>query len=171
MAISPKFHNVLADTYATEDRMLEMQNKRIAFLTTLIFCAPIFSTTSALADNRPQTPQGQQFQDSNSAYKSALEKFHQDAKAYEDKRRAINQTFKDTIEKAMAEARNSRNMGQSQMQKRQSMNLKDSAVVAATAARDAAIQALGEPPVPPLRVPGMSKGKKQLPQPAPTQGQ
>jgi len=96
-------------------------------------------------------------------YKIALEQFRKDFKVYEDKRREINKTFKEAIDKALSDARSTKTNGQTQSQKRQNMNNRQNAVIAATVARDAAIEALGPPPVaptPPAKVPSPSKSKQ-----------
>jgi hypothetical protein len=70
-------------------------------------------------------------------------------KIYEDARRTINHLFKEAIDKALSDARNSISSAQTQMQKRQNMSAKQGAIINATAARDAAIEALGAPPIAP----------------------
>jgi hypothetical protein len=163
---SPKFHNVVADTYVKEERF-KMQSKRVAFVTVALLLAPLISITPASADKKPPAPLNQNGVDLNSAYKVALDKFRADSKAYEDKRREINKIFKETIDKAMADARSAKSVGQTQIQKRQSMSIKQSAVIAATVARDAAIEALGAPPIaptPPAKTQRAAKSKTPQPQ-------
>ena len=126
-----------------------MQFRGIAVVTTALILTPLISTYSASADTRPPTPTNQSYLDSYAAYKIALDKFRDDIKIYEDNRRTINQKFKETVEKAMSDARNLNSSAQTQIQKRQSMSTKQGVVIAATAARDAAIEALGAPPVAP----------------------
>jgi hypothetical protein len=139
-----------------------MKLRRVAFVTTALFLAPLISTTSASADN-PAPPTTQNYSDLIAAYKIELGKFRELFKIYEDNRRAINQSFKDAIEKAMSDARNINATPQTQMQRRQSMSVKQGAVISATAARDAAIEALGPPPVaptPPAKPPRTEKSRR-----------
>jgi len=126
-----------------------MQFRGIAVVTTALILTPLISTYSASADTRPPTPTNQSFVELNTAYKIAYDKFRDDMKIYEDARRTINQKFKETVEKAMSDARNLNSSAQTQIQKRQSMSTKQGVVIAATAARDAAIEALGAPPIAP----------------------
>ena len=85
-----------------------------------------------------------------------MEKFKQDQKTflealkdYDAARRAINRAFKESVDKALSDAKSLSAPGQTQLQKRQSAVAKQSAVIAATAIRDAAIEALGPAPVAP----------------------
>lgn len=126
-----------------------MKSRSVALATTALFLAPWISSSTASADNRPPAPVNQSYLDSLAAYKIALDKFREDIKIYEDNRRTINQKFKETVEKAMSDARNLNSSAQTQIQKRQSMSTKQGVVIAATAARDAAIEALGAPPIAP----------------------
>lgn len=126
-----------------------MKSRRVATATMALLLAPFISSASASADNRPPAPVNQSYSDLKDAYKVAFDKFREDIKTYEDNRRAINQSFKDAIEKAMSDARNMNATPQTQMQRRQNMSVKQGAVISATAARDAAIEALGPPPLAP----------------------
>jgi hypothetical protein len=99
-----------------------------------------------------------------------MEKFKQDqktfneaVKVYDAARRAINKAFKESVEKALSDAKALSAPGQTQLQKRQSAVAKQSAVITATAIRDAAIEALGPAPVaptPPAKATRMEKSKK-----------
>jgi hypothetical protein len=96
-------------------------------------------------------------------FKQDQRTFYEEVKAYEAARRAINKAFKESVDKAFSEAKSLSAPGQTQLQKRRSAVTKQSAVIAATAIRDAAIEALGPPPVqptPPAKGPRMEKGKK-----------
>jgi hypothetical protein len=129
-----------------------------------LFLATSFLATPAIADPRPQSPS--EANDAKAIYKLAQDKFQSDLKIYEDKRRAINQSFKEAIDKALSDARSLNVSGQSQMQKRQHMNTRANLVIAATAIRDAAIDSLGLPPVaptPPAKAPKSEKPKKPKP--------
>ena len=129
-----------------------------------LFLATSFLATPAIADPRPQSPS--EANDAKAIYKLAQDKFQSDLKIYEDKRRAINQSFKEAIDKALSDARSLNVSGQSQMQKRQNMNSRQSAIIAATAIRDAAIDLLGLPPIaptPPAKAPKIEKPKKPKP--------
>lgn len=140
-----------------------MQFKRIAVVTTALILTSLISTSSASADNRPPAPINQDIAQQNAAYKIALDKFHTDLKIYEDNRRAINKSFKENIDKALSDARNMNSSAQTQLQKRQNMSVKQGAVISATAVRDAAIEALGPPPVaptPPAKQPRAEKSRK-----------
>ena len=126
-----------------------------------LFLATSFLATPAIADPRPQSPS--EANDAKAIYKLAQDKFQSDLKIYEDKRRAINQSFKEAIDKALSDARSLNVSGQSQMQKRQHMNTRANLVIAATAIRDAAIDSLGLPPVaptPPAKAPKSEKSEK-----------
>ena len=154
-----------------------MKKGRKAVLTSVVISASIFSTTFASADTRVTPPSSNSPLDSNNAYKTAMEKFRLDQKnfidalkSYDAARRAINKTFKESVEKALAEAKSLAAPGQTQLQKRLSSAAKQSAVIAATAIRDAAIEALGPapvPPTPPAKAPRMEKGKKAQPSASP----
>ena len=129
-----------------------------------LFLASSFLATPAVADPRPQSPS--EANDAKAIYKLAQDKFQSDLKIYEDKRRAINQSFKEAIDKALSDARSLNVSGQSQMQKRQNMNARHNLVIAATAVRDAAIESLGLPPIaptPPAKAPKLEKPKKPKP--------
>ena len=129
-----------------------------------LFLATSFLATPAIADTRPLAPS--EANDAKAIYKLAQDKFQSDLKIYEDKRRAINQSFKEAIDKALSDARSLNVSGQSQMQKRQNMNTRANLVIAATAIRDAAIESLGLPPVaptPPAKAPKSEKSKKPKP--------
>lgn len=136
----------------------------------------IISPSMASADQKISPPNTSSPSDATSAYKAAMEKFRleqktfQDAlKSYEAARRAINKTFKESVEKALSEAKTLASPGQTQLQKRLGAAAKQSAVIAATAIRDAALEALGPapvPPTPPAKAPRVEKVKKA--QPAPT---
>ena len=120
-----------------------------------------FLATPAVADPRPAAPSDAN--DAKAIYKLAQDKFQSDLRTYEEKRRAINQSFKEAIEKALSDARSLNVSGQSQMQKRQNMNARHNLVIAATAVRDAAIESLGLPPIaptPPAKAPKLEKPKK-----------
>jgi hypothetical protein len=129
-----------------------------------LFLATSFLTTPAIADTKPPAPS--EANDAKAIYKLAQDKFQSDLKIYEDKRRAINQSFKEAIDKALSDARSLNVSGQSQMQKRQNMNSRHNLVIAATAVRDAAIESLGLPPIaptPPAKAPKLEKPKKPKP--------
>ena len=106
-----------------------------------------------------------------------MEKFKQDQKifldalkAYHSARRAINKAFKESVDKALSDAKSLSAPGQTQLQKRQSAVVKQSAVITATAIRDAAIEALGPapvPPTPPVKSQRMEKSKKPKPSASP----
>jgi hypothetical protein len=140
-----------------------MKLRRVALVTTALFLAPLISISSAFADNPSPPPTNQSYSYSMAAYKIDLDKFREVFKVYENNRRVINQSFKDAIDKAMSDARNINATPQTQMQRRQTMSVKQGAVISATAARDAAIEALGPPPVaptPPAKPPRAEKSRK-----------
>ncbi len=129
-----------------------------------LFLATSFLATPAIADTRPLAPS--EANDAKAIYKLAQDKFLNDLRIYEDKRRTINQSFKEAIDKALSDARSLNVSGQSQMQKRQNMNTRANLVIAATAIRDAAIDSLGLPPIaptPPAKAPKSEKPKKPKP--------
>lgn len=145
-----------------------MNKTRTAALSTLVIAFSLFAPPLVSADNRGSSSPSQT--DVNSNFKSAVEKFKQDqktfleaVKAYDAARRAINKAFKESVDKALSDAKSLSAPGQTQLQKRQSAVAKQSAVISATAIRDAAIEALGPAPVaptPPAKAPRMDKGKK-----------
>ena len=140
-----------------------MKRKLLIAIPALIL-ATSFLATPAIADTKPPAPS--EASDAKAIYKLAQDKFQSDLKIYEDKRRAINQSFKEAIDKALSDARSLNVPGQSQMQKRQNMNSRQSAIIAATAIRDAAIDLLGLPPIaptPPAKAPKIEKPKKPKP--------
>jgi len=126
-----------------------MKLKRTAVVTTVLLLAPLISISTASADNPAPPSTTQSYTDAMAAYKIELGKFRDAYKIYDDARRIINQNFKDAVDKAMSNARNLNSTSQTQMQRRQNMSVKQGAVIAATSARDAAIEAQGPPPVPP----------------------
>jgi len=145
-----------------------VNKSRTSAVAALAIALSLFAPQLASADNRSsRTPSPS---DVNTDFKSAVEKFKQDqktfleaVKAYDAARRAINKAFKERVDKALSDAKSLSAPGQTQLQKRQSAVAKQSAVIAATAIRDAAIEALGPAPVaptPPANTPRMDKGKK-----------
>ncbi len=83
----------------------------------------------------------------------------------------INQIYKAAIDRALSEARSARSIDQTQKEKRQTMKAQQNAVMVATIARDAAIEALGLPPVAPTqpgKVPNISKNKSPQSEKSPT---
>jgi len=141
-----------------------MRNRQVALVVIAVVFAPIISLSPASADSKSPLPANQSVTELRAMYKVALEQFRKDFKVYEDKRREINKSFKEAIDKALKDARSAKPNGQTQSQKRQNMNNRQSAVIAATAARDSAIEALGPPPAtptPPAKLPSPSK-KKQV---------
>jgi len=140
-----------------------MKRKFLIAIPALIL-ATSFLATPAIADTRPITPS--EASDPKVIYKLAQDKFLSELRIYEDKRRAINQSFKEAIDKALSSSRSLSVLGQSQMQKRQNMNTKQNLVIAAIAVRDAAIDSLGLPPIaptPPAKAPKAEKSKKPKP--------
>jgi Na+-transporting NADH:ubiquinone oxidoreductase subunit NqrC len=141
-----------------------MRNQRVAFAVIALFVAPLISLSPATADTKSPTSANQSVSDLRAMYKIALDQFRKEFKVYEDKRREINKLFKEAIDKALTDARSTKTNNQTQSQKRQNMNTRQNAVVAATIARDAAIEALGAPPVaptPPAKMPSPAKSKSQ----------
>jgi hypothetical protein len=129
-----------------------------------LILATSFLATPAIAETRPLTPS--EASDAKAIFKLAQDKFLSDLKIYEEKRRAINQSFKEAIDKALSDARLLSVPGQSQIQKRQNMNAKQNLVIAATAVRDTAIELLGLPPIaptPPAKAPKSEKSRKAKP--------
>jgi len=134
----------------------------------------LLSPTSSFADQKsgPQPPAPAS--EAGSSYKAAMDKFREDQKTYleaiktyEEKRRAINKVFKDSVEKALSDAKALSAPGQTQLQKRQAVSNKQVAIITATSIRDAAIEALGLPPVqptPPAKPIKEEKANKPRPQ-------
>jgi hypothetical protein len=141
---------------------------RIIFLLPAIALSSSLIATPALAD--PKSPPPASSIDPQEVYKLALEKHKSDFKVYEDKRREINRVYKEAIDEALSDARLAFATVKSQIQKRQTMSARQNAVVTATAIRDAAIEALGLPPVaptPPAKSAKFEKDKRKKP-PIPT---
>jgi len=156
-----------------------MDRRSIRNLAALISLAALLTPSSAFADQKGGNQPSTTAADSNATFKAAMDKYREDQKTfqdlikvYEEKRRAINKVFKDSVDKALSDARAVSAPGQTQLQKRQSVANKQSAVMAATAIRDAAIEALGMPPVPPTppaKAPKVEKNKKPGTQSSPPQ--
>ena len=139
-----------------------MRISRVAIVATVLLFAPLLSGAAANADNKTPIPNNQSNADLKAAHKLAVDQFRKELKIYEDNRREINRSFKEASDKALSDARSTKSINQTQIQKRQSMNARQSAVIAATVARDAAIEALGQPPIaptPPAKIPTVAKNK------------
>ena len=155
-----------------------MDRRSARHLTALIAVFALLTPATAFADQKGGSQPTAPALDNNSAFKAAMDKFREDqktyqnlVKSYEEKRRAINKTFKDAVDKALADVKSLAAPGQTQLQKRQNMAARQAAVLAATSVRDAAIEALGLPPIPPTppaKAPKMEKSKKTGPQSAPS---
>jgi hypothetical protein len=148
-----------------------MRISRVAIVTTALIISPLTSISYALADSKSPSPTSQKSVDFKTAYKIALDQFRKDFKIYEDQRREINQIYKAAIDRALSEARSARSIDQTQKEKRQTMKAQQNAVMVATIARDAAIEALGLPPVAPTqpgKVPNISKNKSPQSEKSPT---
>ena len=148
-----------------------MRISRVAIIATALIISPLTSASSAVADNKTPAPTSQNKVDLKDAYKIALEQFRKDFKIYEDQRREINRIYKEAIDKALADARSARSIDQTQKEKRQTMRVQQNAVIAATVDRDAAIEALGSPPVAPTqpgKAPSASKSKSPQTEKSPT---
>ena len=148
-----------------------MRISRVAIIATALIISPLTSASSAVADNKTPAPTSQNKVDLKAAYKIALEQFRKDFKIYEDQRREINRIYKEAIDKALADARSARSIDQTQKEKRQTMRAQQNAVIAATVDRDAAIEALGSPPVAPTqpgKAPITSKSKSPQTEKSPT---
>ena len=155
-----------------------MDSKAARKLAALVALFALLSPASALADQKGGSQPSAPAVDNNTAFKAAMDKFREDQKVfqdamkvYEERRRAINKTFKDAVDKALADVKALAAPGQTQLQKRQNMANKQAAILTATSIRDAAIEALGLPPVPPTppaKAPKVEKSKKAGPQSAPS---
>ena len=147
-----------------------MKKNRTVALSTFVLFLSVLTPPLASADNKNSNPPS--LTEVSKDFKSAMEKFKQDQrtfleslKGYDAARRAINRAFKESVDKALSDAKSLSAPGQTQLQKRQSAVAKQSAVIAATAIRDAAIEALGPAPVaptPPAKTPRMEKSKKPV---------
>lgn len=148
-----------------------MRSSRVAIVATLLLISHLISISPTVADSKTPAPTSQSSVDLKAAFKIAFDQYRKDFKDYEDLRRKINRIYKEAIEKALADARSARSIDQTQKEKRRSMKAQQDAVVSATLARDAAIEAIGSPPVPPTqpeKVPGGVKSKSsQKEKPAP----
>jgi len=141
-----------------------MRIRPVAFVATALFLAPLISISTAAADSKTPAPTIQKSINPNAAYEIALSEFRKELKIYEESRREINKLFKEAIFKAAFDIDSTKSASQTQSQKRQSMNAKQRAVIAATESRDAAIEALGPPPIaptPPAKKPSVAKDKSQ----------
>ena len=138
-----------------------MRISRIAIIVLALFISPFISVSSASADDKkPNTSQKKT--EIKAEYKNALDQFRKEFKEYEDQRREINRIYKEAIDNALADARLAKSVKQTQIEKRQSMNARQSAVIAATVARDTAMEALGSSPsapVQPGKIPSAAKNK------------
>ena len=138
--------------------------RKFAIAIPALILATSFLATPAIADTKPPAPS--EANDPRAIYKLAQDKFASDLKDYEEKRRAINKSFKEAIDKALSDARSLNVNTQSQMQKRQNMNMRNNLVIEATAIRDTAIELLGLPPIaptPPAKAAKSEKSKKPKP--------
>jgi hypothetical protein len=133
--------------------------RKIFIIFPALILASSFLANPALADTKSPPPTTST--DLREIYNLALDKFKNDLNIYEDKRREINHDFKDAIEKALFDAKSAVSGVKSQMQKRQTMNARQNAVMVATAIRDAAIEALGPAPVAPTPPPKAAKAEKE----------
>ena len=141
-----------------------MRIRPVAFVATALFLAPLISISTAAADIKTPAPTIQKSINPSTAYEIALKEFRKELKIYEESRREINKVFKEAIFKAAFEIDSTKSASQTQSQKRQSMNARQKAVIAATESRDAAIEALGLPPIaptPPAKKPSVAKDKNQ----------
>lgn len=148
-----------------------MRISRVAIVMTALLISPLISISSALADSKSPAPTNQKSLDLKTAYKIAFDQFNKSLKIYEDQRREINRIYKEAIDKALADAQSAKTEKQTQIQKRQIMNARQSAVIAATVDRDAAIEALGSPPVAPTepgKAPSASINKSPQTKKSPT---
>ena len=148
-----------------------MRISRVAIVTTALLISPLTSISSAVADSKSPSPTSQKSIDLKAAYKIAFDQFNKSLKIYEDQRREINRIYKEAIDKALADARSARSIDQTQKEKRQTMRVQQNAVIAATVDRDAAIEALGSPPVAPTqpgKAPSASKSKSPQTEKSPT---
>lgn len=141
---------------------------RTAAVSAFVIAFTLVATPLVNADSKnPNSPPSA---DANGTSKPSAEKFKQDQKiffeavmVYEAAKRVINKAFKESVDKAFSDAKSLSAPGQTQLQKRQSALAKQSAVIAAIAIRDAAMEALGPapvPPTPPAKGPRMEKNKK-----------
>ena len=141
-----------------------MRIRPVAFVATALFLAPLISISTAAADSKTPAPTIQKSINPNAAYEIALNEFRKELKIYEESRREINKVFKEAIFKALSDINSNKSASQTQSQKRQSMNARQRAVIAATESRDAAIEALGSPPIaptPPAKIPKVAKNKSK----------
>ena len=148
-----------------------MRISRVAIVTTALLISPLISISSAVADSKSPSPTSQKSIDLKAAYKIAFDQFNKSFKIYEDQRREINRIYKEAIDKALADARLARSIDQTQKEKRQTMRVQQNAVIAATVDRDAAIEALGSPPIAPTqpgKAPFTSKSKSPKTEKSPT---
>ena len=148
-----------------------MRIRPVAIVATALFFAPLISISTAAADSKTPAPTIQKSIDPKEVYKNALEEFRKELKVYENNRREINKIFKEAVDRALADAKSNKSVGQTQIQKRQSMNIRESAIIAATVFRDAAIESLGLPPIaptPPAKIPKVAKDKSKQTEKLPT---
>jgi hypothetical protein len=148
-----------------------MRISRVAIVMTALLISPLISISSALADSKSPAPTNQKSVDLKTAYKIAFDQFNKSLKIYEDQRREINRIYKEAIDKALADAQSAKTEKQTQIQKRQIMNARQSAIIAATVDRDAAIEALGSPPAAPTqpgKAPSISINKSPQTKKSPT---
>jgi hypothetical protein len=143
---------------------------RTVVLSTFVLFFSVLTPSLANGDtknsNSPSpTEVSKDFKSAMQKYKQDQKTFLEDLKVYDAARRDINRAFKESVDKALSDARSLSASRQTQLQKRQNAVTKQSAVIAATAIRDAAIEALGPAPVaptPPAKTPRMEKSKKSV---------
>ena len=147
-----------------------MKMNRTVVLSTFVLFFSVLTPSLANAENKnSNSPSPSEVRKD---FKSAMQEFKQDQKtflenlkAYEAARRAINRAFKESVDKALSDAKSLSAPGQTQLQKHRSEVAKQGAVIKATALREAAIKALGPAPVaptPPAKTPRMEKSKKSV---------
>ena len=148
--------------------------KRKSLVAVVLAGAMIFPTASAFADNAspapvptPSATSAADYQTLLAAYKAAVIKFEADRKAglaayvsalatyksaliaRHDQQKAINDAFKVAIQSARSSYQSSLPAAKTPADKAALMTVRDNAIAAATSKRDAAVTALGNPPIKP----------------------
>lgn len=141
------------------------KGKELAAVTLLTCSFVVGQLTFAQADPTP-TPSPSSSVD---PYKSAQEQFKRDRDTYiqtmrdrDIKMRMINFIFKNSVDKAVADARTAMTNAVTPEQKNSISAIRRSAIAQAIALRDSSIQALGPMPTPPTKPEKLAHDKSEI---------
>lgn len=146
--ISQTLHKNITHTYPMR-RFGKAHGALALVILSASLTSPSPATADAIAAPSP-SPSIESFKGSIEQYKIAKEAFIEAVKIRNQQIREINLEFKIAIEKSTQDFRNAMALAKNPDQKTIIASARKSAVSAAIIARDAAIEALGEEPVPPI---------------------